>query len=283
MSAVILDGKKVSAQLRETLREKAATLRESGVEPHLAVVLAGENPASQIYVRNKERGCEKTGIRSTVIRLPEDCTQAQLEDTVLALNADKSVHGILVQLPLPPQLDEAAVLALIDPRKDVDGFHAYNAGRLFTGQDGFVPCTPMGALALLDAYGVALEGKRAVIIGRSNIVGKPMALLLLSRNATVTICHSHTQNLEEITREADILVCAIGRPRFVTREMIKPGSAVIDVGINRVDGRVVGDVDFEAAQEVAGYITPVPGGVGQMTITMLLSNTLRAAQAFKDE
>ena len=283
MSAVILDGKKVSAQLRERLREKALALRESGVEPHLAVVLVGENPASQIYVRNKERGCQKTGIRSTVIRLPGNCTQAQLEDTVRMLNADESVHGILVQLPLPPQLDEASVLALIDPRKDVDGFHAYNAGRLLTGQDGFVPCTPLGALALLDAYSVALEGKHAVVIGRSNIVGKPMALLLLSRNATVTICHSRTQNLADITRRADILVCAIGSPRFVTQEMIKPGSAVIDVGINRVEGSVVGDVDFEAAQEVAGYITPVPGGVGQMTITMLLSNTLRAAQAFKGE
>lgn len=189
------------------------------------------------------------------------------------------MHGILVQLPLPKQLDEAAVLALIDPRKDVDGFHAYNAGRLLTGQEGFVPCTPLGALAMLDAYGISAEGKRAVVVGRSNIVGKPMALLLLSRNATVTVCHSRTQNLAQITREADILVCAIGKPNFITADMIKPGSTVIDVGINRVDGKVVGDVDFEAASEVAGYITPVPGGVGQMTITMLLSNTLRAAQA----
>lgn len=282
MSAVILDGKKVSSQMREALRIQAAALRERGVEPHLAVILVGENPASQIYVRNKERGCEKTGIRSTVIRLNENCTQSELENTVLALNADAGVHGILVQLPLPAHLNENAVLALIDPRKDVDGFHAYNAGRLLTGQAGFVPCTPLGAMEMLDAYQIPIAGKRAVVVGRSNIVGKPMALLLLARNATVTVCHSRTQDLAQITREADILVCAVGKPGFITADMIKPGSTVIDVGINRVDGKVVGDVDFEAASEVAGYITPVPGGVGQMTITMLLSNTLRAAQALSE-
>ena len=282
MRAVILDGKKVSAQMREALRVQAAALRERGVEPHLAVILVGENPASQIYVRNKERGCEKTGIRSTVIRLSENCTQTELDNTVLALNADAGVHGILVQLPLPAHLNESAVLALIDPRKDVDGFHAYNAGRLLTGQAGFVPCTPLGAMEMLDAYQIPIAGRRAVVVGRSNIVGKPMALLLLARNATVTVCHSRTQDLAQITREADILVCAVGKPGFITADMIKPGSTVIDVGINRVDGKVVGDVDFEAASEVAGYITPVPGGVGQMTITMLLSNTLRAAQALSE-
>ena len=282
MSAVILDGKKVSAQMREALRVQAAALRERGVEPHLAVILVGENPASQIYVRNKERGCEKTGIRSTVIRLSENCTQTELENTVLALNVDAGVHGILVQLPLPAHLNESAVLALIDPSKDVDGFHAYNAGRLLTGQAGFVPCTPLGAMEMLDAYQIPIAGRRAVVVGRSNIVGKPMALLLLARNATVTVCHSRTQDLAQITREADILVCAVGKPGFITADMIKPGSTVIDVGINRVDGKVVGDVDFEAASEVAGYITPVPGGVGQMTITMLLSNTLRAAQALSE-
>ena len=263
MSAVILDGKKVSAQMREALRVQAAALRERGVEPHLAVILVGENPASQIYVRNKERGCEKTGIRSTVIRLSENCTQTELENTVLALNADAGVHGILVQLPLPAHLNESAVLALIDPRKDVDGFHAYNAGRLLTGQAGFVPCTPLGAMEMLDAYQIPIAGRRAVVVGRSNIVGKPMALLLLARNATVTVCHSRTQDLAQITREADILVCAVGKPGFITADMIKPGSTVIDVGINRVDGKVVGDVDFEAASEVAGYITPVPAAWGR--------------------
>lgn len=283
MSAVILDGKKLSAQLREKLQEEASALRLSGVEPHLAVVLVGENPASQIYVRNKERGCEKIGIRSTVIRLSEACTQEELEATVQRLNLDSSVHGILVQLPLPAHLDEQAVLALIDPRKDVDGFHAYNAGRLLSGLDGFVPCTPLGALAMLDAYNIPIAGKHAVVVGRSNIVGKPMALLLLSRNATVTICHSRTQNLAQMTRDADILVCAVGKPNFITGDMIKPGCAVIDVGINRINDKVVGDVEFESASQVAGFITPVPGGVGQMTITMLLSNALRAARAQVEE
>lgn len=278
MSAVILDGRKVSAQMREKLRIEAEALRVAGIEPHLAVVLVGDNPASQIYVRNKERGCEKVGIRSTVIRLAQDCTQDELEETVRSLNADAGVHGILVQLPLPVQLDEDAVLALIDPRKDVDGFHAYNAGKLLSGLDGFVPCTPLGAMELLDAYDIPIAGKHAVVVGRSNIVGKPMALLLLSRNATVTVCHSRTVDLAQMTRSADILVCAVGKPNFITADMIKPGAAVIDVGINRLEDRVVGDVDFDAVSQVAGYITPVPGGVGQMTITMLLSNALRAAR-----
>lgn len=241
------------------------------------MVLVGENPASQVYVRNKENGCIKAGIRSTVIRLEESCTQEELEKTVSSLNEDASVHGILVQLPLPKHLDEARVLRLIDPDKDVDGFHAMNSGRLMNGQQGFVPCTPLGVMKLLESYGINPAGKHAVVIGRSNIVGKPMAMLLLQANATVTICHSRTQNLAEITRQADILVAAVGRANFVTADMVKPGAAVIDVGINRVDGKIVGDVDFDAVSEVAGHITPVPGGVGQMTIAMLLSNTLDAA------
>ena len=212
-----------------------------------------------------------------MIRLAEDCSQEELENTVIALNEDASVHGILVQLPLPKGLDEARVLRLIDPDKDVDGFHAMNSGRLMNGQPGFVPCTPLGVMKLLESYGIDPCGKHAVVIGRSNIVGKPMAMLLLAANATVTVCHSRTQNLAEITRQADILVAAVGRANFVTADMVKPGAAVIDVGINRVDGKIVGDVDFDAVSEVAGHITPVPGGVGQMTIAMLLANTLDAA------
>ena len=207
----------------------------------------------------------------------QDCTQEELENTVTALNQDVSVHGILVQLPLPKHLDEARVLRLIDPDKDVDGFHAMNSGRLMNGQPGFVPCTPLGVMELLKAYDIPVAGKHAVVIGRSNIVGKPMAMLLLAANATVTICHSRTQNLAELTRQADILVAAVGRAGFVTADMVKPGAAVIDVGINRVDGQIVGDVDYAAVSEVAGYITPVPGGVGQMTIALLLANTLDAA------
>lgn len=238
----------------------------------------GEDPASQVYVHNKENACNRAGIRSTVLRLPESCTQEELEGAVLALNADEQVHGILVQLPLPKGLDEARVLALIDPKKDVDGFHAMNAGKLMSGQPGFVPCTPLGVMKLLEAYDIPTRGKHAVVIGRSNIVGKPMAMLLLAADATVTICHSKTENLAEIARQADILVAAVGRPNFVTGEMIKPGAAVIDVGINRVNGELIGDVNAKEAAEKAAYLTPVPGGVGQMTIAMLLSNTLDAAE-----
>ena len=277
MAATLIDGRAVAKAFKEEIAEKTAQMIENGIHPHLAVVLVGENPASQVYVRNKENGCIKAGIRSTVIRLEESCTQEELEKTVVSLNEDASVHGILVQLPLPKHLDEARVLRLIDPDKDVDGFHAMNSGRLMNGQPGFVPCTPLGVMKLLESYGINPAGKHAVIIGRSNIVGKPMAMLLLQANATVTICHSRTQNLAEITRQADILVAAVGRANFVTADMVKPGAAVIDVGINRVDGKIVGDVDFDAVSESAGYITPVPGGVGQMTIAMLLSNTLDAA------
>lgn len=278
MTATLIDGRAVAKAWKENAAARAQSFIARGVMPHLAVVLVGENPASQVYVRNKENACIKAGVRSTVIRLPEDCAQQTLEDTVRQLNEDASVDGVLVQLPLPKGLDEEAVLRLIDPDKDVDGFHAANVGRLASGQPGFVPCTPLGVMKLLEAYDIDPCGKRAVVIGRSNIVGKPMAMLLLAANATVTVCHSRTQNLAEIAREADILVAAVGRPRFVTADMVKPGAAVIDVGINRVDGQLVGDVDFDAVSEKAGLITPVPGGVGQMTIAMLLSNTLDAAE-----
>ena len=277
MAATLIDGRAVAKAFKEEIAQRTQAMIAQGVTPHLAVVLVGEDPASQVYVRNKENGCIKAGIRSTVIRLEEDCTQQELEETVKRLNADASVDGILVQLPLPKHLNEASVLRLIDPDKDVDGFHAMNSGRLMNGQPGFVPCTPLGVMKLLEAYGIDTAGKHAVVIGRSNIVGKPMAMLLLRANATVTICHSRTQNLADITRQADILVAAVGRANFVTADMVKAGAAVIDVGINRVDGKIVGDVDFDAVSGVAGYITPVPGGVGQMTIAMLLANTLDAA------
>ena len=277
MAATLIDGRAVAKALKEEIAQRTQAMIAQGVTPHLAVVLVGEDPASQVYVRNKENGCIKAGIRSTVIRLEEDCTQQELEETVKRLNADASVDGILVQLPLPKHLNEASVLRLIDPDKDVDGFHAMNSGRLMNGQPGFVPCTPLGVMKLLEAYGIDPAGKHAVVIGRSNIVGKPMAMLLLRANATVTICHSRTQNLADITRQADILVAAVGRANFVTADMVKAGAAVIDVGINRVDGKIVGDVDFDAVSGVAVYITPVPGGVGQMTIAMLLANTLDAA------
>ena len=278
MAAAIIDGRMVAARWKEKIAQETQAWIARGVTPHLAVVLVGENPASQVYVRNKENACRKAGMRSTLIRLPEDCAQETLEQTVRELNADESVHGVLVQLPLPAHLDEAAVLRLIDPDKDVDGFHAMNAGRLMSGQPCFVPCTPLGVMKLLEAYDIPVRGKRAVVVGRSNIVGKPMALLLLAADATVTVCHSRTENLAEITREADILVAAVGRPNFITADMVKPGAAVIDVGINRVDGALLGDVDFAGASEVAGFITPVPGGVGQMTIAMLLANTLDAVK-----
>ena len=278
MAATIIDGRMVATRWKEKIAQETQAWIARGVTPHLAVVLVGENPASQVYVRNKENACRKAGMRSTLIRLPEDCAQETLEQTVRELNADESVHGVLVQLPLPAHLDEAAVLRLIDPDKDVDGFHAMNAGRLMSGQPCFVPCTPLGVMKLLEAYDISVRGKRAVVVGRSNIVGKPMALLLLAADATVTVCHSRTENLAEITREADILVAAVGRPNFITADMVKPGAAVIDVGINRVDGALLGDVDFAGASEVAGFITPVPGGVGQMTIAMLLANTLDAVK-----
>ncbi len=276
--AVLLDGKVMAEELTEGLKQKISALKAQGITPGLAVILVGENPASQVYVRNKGKACEALGIYSETIRLPEDTTQEALESLIDRLNGDERVDGILVQLPLPGHLNEAAALRKIIPEKDVDGFHIENAGRLFTGQPGVVACTPKGILHMLKAAHVPLSGKEAVVIGRSNIVGKPVAMLLLNENCTVTICHSRTADLSAHTRRADILVAAVGRPRFVTADMVKPGAAVIDVGINRVDGKVVGDVDFESVEKVAGYISPVPGGVGKMTIGMLMENTVEAAQ-----
>ena len=273
-----IDGREVAKKWKENAAQRAQALTKKGVTPHLAVIVAGDNPASQVYVHNKENACLRAGIRSTILRLPESCTQEELEGAVAARNADQSVHGILVQLPLPKGLDEARVLALIDPEKDVDGFHAMNTGKLMSGQPGFVPCTPLGVMKLLESYNIPTRGRHAVVIGRSNIVGKPMAMLLLAADATVTVCHSKTENLADITRQADILVAAVGRANFVTGDMIKPGATVIDVGINRVDGALVGDVNAEEAAQKAACLTPVPGGVGQMTIAMLLSNTLDAAE-----
>ena len=275
---VIMDGKALAAQLMASLQDRVAALKARGVQPGLAVVLVGEDPASQIYVRNKERACQELSLHSETIRLPADTTQAALEAQIDRLNADPRIHGILVQLPLPAGLDEAAALARILPEKDVDGFHAVNAGKLMTRADGVIPCTPKGILYMLKASGVPLAGKEAVVIGRSNIVGKPVAMLLLRENCTVTICHSHTENLPAVTRRGDILIAAVGKAGFVTADMVKPGAAVVDVGINRVDGKVVGDVDFAAVSQVAGWISPVPGGVGKMTIGMLMENTIAAAE-----
>ena len=277
--AIILSGKDLSAELTSQQKERAAELAQQGIYPGLAVVLVGEDSASQIYVRNKGIACETIGIYSKTIRLPFDCSQEELETTINELNLDKKISGILVQLPLHKHLDEEAALACILPEKDVDGFHLTNAGKLFTNQQGVIPCTPKGMLHMLKHAGIDLMGKEAVIIGRSNIVGKPAAMLLLNEHCTVTVCHSKTINLSEHTRRADILVAAIGKANFVTADMVKPGAVVIDVGINRVDGKVVGDVDYEAVEKVAGYITPVPGGVGKMTISMLMENTLEAACA----
>ena len=278
MSAEILSGKEMSGSLRKEIAERVARLKEQGVTPGLAVILVGNDPASEIYVRNKGNGCAETGMYSRTIQMPEETTQEQLETAIDELNADPAIHGILVQLPLPKQLDEQAALARILPEKDVDGFHLINAGHMLTGTEGVVACTPRGALYMIKSTGLDLEGKEAVVIGRSNIVGKPMAMLLLRENCTVTICHSRTKNLAEHTRRADILVAAVGKAGFVTADMVKPGAVVIDVGINRVDGKVKGDVDFDAVKEIAGWITPVPGGVGKMTITMLLANAVEAAE-----
>ena len=279
MSAQLLDGKVMSEELRARIAERVAALKEKGVTPGLAVILVGEDPASQIYVRNKEKGCEQVGMHSVAIRLPAETTQAELEGHIRALNEDESIHGILVQLPLPRHLDEAAALAVIVPEKDVDGFHVQNAGKLLNGLNGVVACTPKGAMEMIRRTGVDLSGKEAVVVGRSNIVGKPMAMLLLQANCTVTMCHSRTADLAAHTRNADVLVAAVGKAKFITADMVKPGAIVIDVGINRLaDGKVVGDVDFDAVKEVAGFITPVPGGVGRMTITMLLENTVEAAE-----
>ena len=275
-----IDGKAVSAEVRaEVARQVEALKAEHGLCPGLAVVIVGEDPASRIYVNNKKKACQATGIYSEEYALPESTTQAQLLELVETLNRKEDIHGILVQSPLPKGLDEKAVVEAIDPHKDVDAFHAYNVGKIMMGDYHFLPCTPAGIMALLEAYQIPVEGKRCVVIGRSNIVGKPMAMLLLHQNGTVTICHSRTKGLPEITRQADILVSAVGKAGFVTPEMVKPGAVVIDVGMNRdASGKLCGDMDFAGVEPLASYITPVPGGVGPMTIAMLLKNTVTAAK-----
>ena len=279
MPAQVIDGKAISARTRARVKERAAEfIARTGVTPCLAAVLVGDDPASRVYVRNKGKGCREAGMLSRQIDLPATMPEGELLSLVAQLNADPAVHGILVQLPLPDHIDESKVVEAIAPGKDVDGFHPVNAGRLLAGQPGFVPCTPLGILEMLDQEKVELKGKHAVVVGRSNIVGKPVAILLLSRHATVTICHSRTTDLPGVVRSADVVVAAVGKAEMVRGSWIKPGAVVIDVGINRLpDGRLVGDVAFEEAREVAGKITPVPGGVGPMTIAMLLHNTLEAA------
>lgn len=276
--AQLLDGKIMAAELEAELKLRVDALKEKGCTPGLTVILVGEDPASQTYVSNKEKACERLGIHSTTLRMPENTTQEELEAEIIKANADEMVHGILVQLPLPRHLDSDRALALILPQKDVDGFHDINAGRLSRGVDCVVACTPKGALHMLKKAGIEISGKEAVVVGRSNIVGKPMALLLLQENATVTVCHSRTADLAAHTRRADILVAAIGKPRFITADMVKEGAVVVDVGINRVDGKLCGDVDFEPVAQKASWITPVPGGVGKMTIAMLMDNTVAAAE-----
>lgn len=280
--ARILSGKEFAARIKEDAARGVAELKAAGVLPRLAVIIVGSDPASEVYVRNKQRTCEELGIRSDHIALPAETTEEELLACIEELNVDPEVHGILVQLPLPAQIaeDEEEILSHIDPRKDVDGFHPVNVGHLVLGAPGLRPCTPAGCIRMLDYAGIPIEGAHAVIIGRSNIVGKPMAHLLLERNATVTICHSRTQNLAAIARTADILVAAVGRPHFVTADMVKEGATVIDVGINRIaPKKLVGDVDFDAAAAVAGAITPVPGGVGLLTVAMLMENVVQAAKA----
>ena len=278
MAAQILDGKTLAAAMRADLKQRVAALVQRGVRPGLAVILAGDDPASRVYVRNKTAAAEQVGVASSLIALPAAVTEAQLMERISKLNADPAVHSILVQLPLPKHIDGVRVLEAIAPAKDVDGFHQANLGALMAGRPGVVPCTPFGCMRLLEHAGVQIAGRHAVVLGRSNIVGKPMAMLLLQRDATVTICHSKSTDLKGITKQADILVAAVGRAKLVTAEMVKPGACVIDVGINRLpDGKLAGDVDFASVKEVAGWITPVPGGVGPMTVAMLLENCVNAA------
>jgi len=278
--AKIIDGKAISKQVREEIAADVAIFKEKhGCVPGLAVIIVGNDPASQVYVRNKKRACEEVGFYSESYELPESTTQQELVALIERLNGDDKINGILVQLPLPKHLNETEILLKIRPEKDVDAFHPYNVGKIMIGNYDFLPCTPAGVMVLLERSGVEIRGKRCVVIGRSNIVGKPMAMLLLHANGTVTICHSRTQNLKEICREADILVASIGKPEFVRGDMVKDGAVVVDVGINRLEsGKLVGDVAFSEVEPKASYITPVPGGVGPMTITMLLQNTLTAAE-----
>ncbi|WP_175690543.1 bifunctional methylenetetrahydrofolate dehydrogenase/methenyltetrahydrofolate cyclohydrolase FolD [Burkholderia anthina] len=274
-----IDGVAVSKQLREEISRRAAALKAKGVTPGLAVLLVGDDPASAVYVRNKVKACEESGLHSRLDRLPANTSEAELLDRIRALNLDPRIHGILVQLPLPAHIDSHKVIEAISSEKDVDGFHVANAGALLTGQPRFRPCTPYGVMKMLEAYAIPVSGKHAVVIGRSNIVGKPMALLLLEAGATVTLCHSRTADLGSHTKVADIVVAAVGRRNILTGDMVKPGATVIDVGMNRNDaGKLCGDIDFSSVSEVAGHVTPVPGGVGPMTITMLLVNTLESAE-----
>ncbi|MFY9494892.1 MAG: bifunctional methylenetetrahydrofolate dehydrogenase/methenyltetrahydrofolate cyclohydrolase FolD [Limnochordia bacterium] len=277
MSARIIDGKGIAQEIRAELAKKVAEMTTQGNQPGLAVVLVGDDPASAVYVRQKRRACEEIGIRSVIHRLPADISQQELLSLVEECNQDKSIHGILVQLPLPDGLNEEEVIEAISPAKDVDGFHPINVGRLQIGKGGSIPCTPAGVVELVRRTGTPIEGKHVVVVGRSNIVGKPAATLFLQENATVTICHSRTKDVAAECRRADILVAAVGRPRLVKKDWIKPGAIVIDVGINRVDGKLLGDVDFDEVKDVAGAITPVPGGVGPMTIAMLMKATVEAA------
>ncbi|WP_332748309.1 bifunctional methylenetetrahydrofolate dehydrogenase/methenyltetrahydrofolate cyclohydrolase FolD [Hydrogenophaga sp.] len=279
MTAQLIDGNALSRQLRADVTARVTALKARGITPGLAVILVGENAASQVYVRNKVKACEDTGMHSVLERWPATMTEAALLARVDALNADPTIHGILVQLPLPAHIEAQKVIEAISPAKDVDGFHIASAGALMTGMPGFWPCTPYGCMKMLESIGYELKGKHAVVIGRSNIVGKPMALMLLQQNATVTICHSGTPDLKAMTLQADVIVAAVGKRNVLTADMVKPGAVVIDVGMNRNDeGKLCGDVDFEGVRQVAGWITPVPGGVGPMTITMLMVNTLESAE-----
>lgn len=279
MTAQLIDGNALSKQLRAQVAADTAALKAQGLTPGLAVVLVGDNPASQVYVRNKVKACEDAGLHSVLEKYEATMTEADLLARVEALNHDEHIHGILVQLPLPAHIDAQKVIEAISPAKDVDGFHIASAGALMTGMPGFWPCTPYGCMKMLESIGYDLKGKHAVVIGRSNIVGKPMALMLLQKDATVTVAHSRTQNLKALTLQADVIVAAVGKRNVLTADMVKPGAVVLDVGMNRNDeGKLCGDVDFDGVKEVAGYITPVPGGVGPMTITMLLVNTLESAQ-----
>ena len=284
MTAQIIDGNALSRQMRLQVAQRAAALRARGITPGLAVVLVGDNPASQVYVRNKVKACEDNGLFSVLDKYPDTLSEADLLTSIDALNNDAAIHGILVQLPLPAHIDAQKVIEAIAPGKDVDGFHVASAGALMVGQPGFWPCTPYGCMKMLESIGYDLQGKHAVVIGRSNIVGKPMALMLLQKNATVTVCHSATVDLKAMTLQADVIVAAVGKRNVLTADMVKPGAVVIDIGMNRIPdgetgaGKLCGDVDFDGVSQVAGYITPVPGGVGPMTITMLLVNTLAAAE-----
>jgi len=283
--ANVIDGKKIADDIRRQIREQALKLKEEkGIIPGLAVVLAGDDPASRIYVGRKEKACAEAGFLSKEYKLPAQTDEAEILNLIRKLNRDEEVHGILVQLPLPKQIHAETVIDAIDPRKDVDGFHPCNVGRLFSGEPYHKACTPSGIIELLDRSGIAIEGREAVIVGRSNIVGKPLALMLLSRNATVTVCHTRTKDLPQVTARADLLVAAAGRPEMIRGEMVKKGAVVVDVGVNRLEnGKLVGDVAFQEAVEKASYITPVPGGVGPMTIAMLLKNTLNAAIRYSEE